>query len=330
MFGEQARESNRFATQVGADDGVGRRAMIAFAEDQVQGPLNYGEPKREVGRVGDIKEHPRFRQHLLRAAQTLLDRGGTADERAGNLTSPKAADELQYEHYLRRRRKPRMAARKHHAKLIVFDADRIEDIRDRVGQGPFGLQQSSQIRRKRQGGAFAPQHVDGAIPRGLHQPGRRVFRDAAELPNLQRATEGILDDVFCQRKIMNAECPREGGDHASRLSAKEMVAQLHSYMSICMTGRTSTEPSTSRIGQPPASFAACARSAATTTENPPTRSFASANGPSVTVPALPLTTLPSSSSGCPGSLRLPLAVRSFIQASHFCMICCDCSGLGLR
>jgi hypothetical protein len=120
-----------------------------------------------------------------------------------------------------------MAAREHHAKLIVFDADWIEDLLDCIGQGPLGLQQSPEIRRKVQGGTFAPQYVDGAILRGLHEPRGRVFRNSAELPNLQGPAEGVLDDVFCQRKIVKAECPREGGDHASCLSAKEMVAQLH-------------------------------------------------------------------------------------------------------
>src|SRR5580692_2092350 len=218
------RQPDRFATQVRANDGVGRGAVITLTKDKIQGPLNDGKPNREVGRVGDIEEHPRFRKRLLRATQTFLNGGGTADERACNLASAKTPYELQHEHHLRRLRKPRMTAREHHAELVVLDAYRIEDLVDRIGQSPLRLQQSSQVGRKSQGRTFASHQVDGAILRGLHEPRGWVFGNTAELPNLQRSAEGVLDDVFCQREIMQAKCPREGGDHTSRFAAEEMVA----------------------------------------------------------------------------------------------------------
>src|SRR5262249_23601606 len=82
------------------------------------------------------------------------------------------------------------------------------------------------------------------------------------------------------------------GSHAASLS----------YMSSFITGRTSTAPSTSRMGQPFESSTACARSRASINVYPPTTSLASANGPPVTVFLLPLPSLPSRSSGCPRSL----------------------------
>src|SRR5713101_970198 len=55
-------------------------------------------------------------------------------------------------------------------------------------------------------------------------------------------------------------------------------------------------------------------------------SLASANGPSVTVFGLPLTSFPELSSGWPGSLIWPLSVSSFSHPIHFCICCCACSG----
>ena len=132
------REPDRFATQVRANDGAGRRAVITLTKDKIQGPLNDGEPKCEVGRIGDIEEHPRFRKRLLRAVQTFFNCGGTTNERACDFASAKTPNELQHEHHLRRLREPRMTAREHHAELVVFDAYRIEDLVDRIGQSPLG------------------------------------------------------------------------------------------------------------------------------------------------------------------------------------------------
>src|SRR6516162_4139931 len=92
-----------------------------------------------------------------------------------------------------------------------------------------------------------------------------------------------------------------GGDNARRFAPEQMIARLH-HTFIFITGRTSTAPSTSRIGQPLESSTACARSRASMSVYPPTMSFVSGNGPSVTVFCLPFTSLPVRSSGCPWSL----------------------------
>ena len=51
------------------------------------------------------------------------------------------------------------------------------------------------------------------------------------------------------------------GDHAPRFAPKQMIVGLY-HMFIFMTGRTSTAPSTSKIGQPLESSTACSRSRA--------------------------------------------------------------------
>src|SRR6516164_3605438 len=73
---------------------------------------------------------------------------------------------------------------------------------------------------------------------------------------------------------------------------------------ICITGRTSTEPPMSRIGQPDAICAARCRSGASMMENPPRTSLDSTYGPSVTVLLLGPTTLPEDrSKGWPRSFN---------------------------
>jgi hypothetical protein len=60
---------------------------------------------------------------------------------------------------------------------------------------------------------------------------------------------------------VNAEDAGQGGDHAARFVLEEMFTELH-YMLNLMTGRTSTLPSTTKMGQPFESSAASLRSLA--------------------------------------------------------------------
>ena len=73
---------------------------------------------------------------------------------------------------------------------------------------------------------------------------------------------GLLHYVFCQAEIVNSEDAGQRGDHPPRFVPEEMFTEFH-YMFSFMTGRTSTWPSNSRIGQPLESSAASSRSLAT-------------------------------------------------------------------
>src|SRR5262249_39460176 len=118
--------------------------------------------------------------------------------------------------------------------------------------------------------ALVAEYVNRPVFCGGHQPGGRIVRQAPQLPDLERPAEGVLHDVLRQRQVMNAEHASEGGDHPSRLAPEKMVhghrarsvapARIHRY--IFMTGRISTKPPRSRIGQPLESSAASARSRA--------------------------------------------------------------------
>ena len=120
--------------------------------------------------------------------------------------------------------------------LIAFDA---EELLDRRGKRPLAFEQPPEFGRKGARRALAAQDVEGAVLRGGHQPRGRILRHAAEFPDLERAAEGVLHDVFCQREVVDSEDARQSGDHAPRFAPEQMIAGLH-HMFIFMTGRTST------------------------------------------------------------------------------------------
>ena len=75
---------------------------------------------------------------------------------------------------------------------------------------------------------------------------------------LQTAVAGLAGDsstktrlahVFRQCEVMDSKDARQRGDHAPRVAPKQMIAGIYHMFSF-MTGRTSTAPSTSKIGQP--------------------------------------------------------------------------------
>src|ERR1700756_1559738 len=142
-----------------------------------------------------------------------------------------------------------MTTGKHHAKLIVFDRVCSKEILDDGRDGPFAREQPSQLGRERAHGALAPQDVECAILCRSHEPRGGVLWHTAEFPHLKRTAEGILYDVFCQGEVVHSKDPRQRGDHAPRFAPEEMIGGL-CHMFIFMTGRTSTAPSTSKIGQP--------------------------------------------------------------------------------
>src|SRR5574337_484594 len=123
------------------------------------------------------------------------------------------------------------------------------------------MEQPPQFWRERACGAFAPQDVERSVFCGGHEPRGGVLRQSAEFPHLKRTTEGVLHDIFRQCEVVDSEDARQRGDHAPRFAPEEMIAGLH-YIFIFITGRTSTAPSDSKIGQPFESSTACSRSRA--------------------------------------------------------------------
>ena len=188
-----------------------------------------------------------------------------ADERGGDFGYAEAAQNVEHQRDLRLFGETGMAAGKHHAQLIVLDGLRREDFLDRRRERPFAFKQAAEFGREGARGALAAEDVERAVFRRGHEPRRGVLGHASEFPDLERAAEGVLHDVFCQREVMDSEDARKRGDHAPRFAPKEMVAGFH-HMFICKTGRTSTAPSNSKIGQPLESSTAWSRSRASIME----------------------------------------------------------------
>ena len=168
---------------------------------------------------------------------------------------------MQHQRHPRILTQPRMAAGEHHAQLIVLDRVRLEDLVDGRHQRPLALDHPRQLRRIGPRGPLPPQNVDRAMLRRCHQPRRRVRRHAAELPHLDRAAEGVLDHVFCQREVVHPEESRQCDHHPPRLVPEQLRIELRTfatfallvrlhYMFICRIGRTSTAPLARKIGQP--------------------------------------------------------------------------------
>src|SRR5437899_261116 len=265
--------------------------MVAFVEEQVERAVDRRKPRGEVGGVRDLEQTLGTRECLLRAREAFLDRRARADEGAGNLVHAEAAQDVEHQRDLRRLREPRVAAGEHHAQLIVLDGVCPKQLLDGGRQLLVGLEQPAQLRRERACRALAPQYVDGAMLRGGHEPCGRIVRHPAKRPHLQRAAEGVLRHVFCQREVLDTEDARQRGDDPPRLSPEQMLVQLH-HMPVFRTGRTSTTPPPSKMGQPIESSTASARSFASIRVYPPTMPLASAYAPSGMALLLPLTSLP--------------------------------------
>ena len=49
-------------------------------------------------------------------------------------------------------------------------------------------------------------------------------------PDLERAAERVLHDVFGEGEVVDPENPAQGRDHAPRFAAEEMLADVHQIM----------------------------------------------------------------------------------------------------
>ena len=197
---------------------------------------------------------------LLRNAEPLAPLTGAVRERKVRIIRKILEDDRQ----IRSLTEPWMAAREHHAKLLVTDRVDVERFVHRRCERPFGVEQPSHFWRERERGPLTSKHVERAILGGRHQPGGRVVRHAAHPPDLERPDERVLHDVLGQRQVVHTEDSRERGDHPSRLTSEQMVVELTQGFvvqrhAIAATGRISTEPSPASIGQPLANSTASSK-----------------------------------------------------------------------
>ena len=81
-------------------------------------------------------------------------------------------------------------------------------------QRPLALEEAAELGRVSACGALSPQNIQRAMLRCGHQPCGRVRWHPTELPDLDCAAEGVLDDVFCQREVVDAEETGERNHHS--------------------------------------------------------------------------------------------------------------------
>jgi len=164
---------------------------------------------------------------LFAARDALLDRRASRQKGTGNLLRPEPAQNVEHQRDLHFFLETRIAAREHHAQLFVADDLRGEGFVDDGSERPLALEQSRELGCEMRRGALAANDVEGAILCGGHEPRGWIVRHAAHLPDLERATEGILHHVFGQRQVVHAEDAGERGDHARGFAAEEVLVELH-------------------------------------------------------------------------------------------------------
>jgi hypothetical protein len=82
------------------------------------------------------------------------------------------------------------------------------------------LDDTAQLWLKGASRTLTPQDIDRAVLSSGHEPGGWIFRHPTNLPHFERTAEGVLHDIFCQRKIVRSKDARQRGDHPPRFMAK--------------------------------------------------------------------------------------------------------------
>ena len=171
-----------------------------------------------------------------------------------------------------------MAAREDEPEPVVAD------VAHRLGWLGALVQQRG-LRLTVMAGCLATQSVDSAVASGGGQPPTRVGRYAADRPPLARDGECLLGHVLGDVDV--AEESDQGGDDPTNSSRKmrsrsgaPSAGTVGQASVSSWKGRTSTGPM--QAAQPLAAHSSAAsRSGAWMTQNPPSCSLVSANGPSV-------------------------------------------------
>ena len=87
----------------------------------------------------------------------------------------------------------------------------------------------------------APDPVDRPVPRGRHEPRRRVARHSVARPSLESRRHGVLESVLGKLEI--AEDRHQRGEDAATFLAEDARELVYSAPpDVSITGRTSIEP----------------------------------------------------------------------------------------
>src|SRR5581483_3420881 len=259
---------------------------VARVEDQVDDFQDGGEPLRQqvVGR--DAERDPGVLDLALRADEPLRHRRLRDDERLRDLLrlEPAQRPERQRQPGLDRERG--VAAGEDQAQPLVGDRARLVHLLLRVRLFAVDAFEAAQELRLALEVAVAPDAVDGAVAGHSDQPGSWIRGSPSVWPPLERFSHRVLESVLSKVEVAEdadqdredtpvllAEEPLELRRRADQAGTSEPKGQI---------GRTSTEPYRA-VGTFAAHSHAFSNEGASMRKKPPSCSFVSANGPSVTI-----------------------------------------------
>jgi hypothetical protein len=101
MLQQQRRKPHRLVAQLGANRGLGGRAVVALVEQEIECPIHGRKPRRKVSRRGNVEQALRSSEQSLRSRYPLLDRRMAADEGARDLGHAEPAQDVENERDLR-------------------------------------------------------------------------------------------------------------------------------------------------------------------------------------------------------------------------------------
>src|SRR5688572_4373627 len=238
MLEQEQDEADGLFAELGAHRSLAG-AVVTLVEEQVESALNGEQASLKLVAGAQVEERLAAGERLLSSADALFDRSRGGQEGLRHLPGTKAAQDVQDEDDLSLFREARVATREHHPQLVVADGLGLEQAVEGGTDGPLALEQLADLGGERARGALAAQDVERAILGGGHQPRRGVVGHSAELPDLERAAEGVLHDVLRQREVVHSEHAGERGDHAPRFTPEQVFVERHGHY-IFMIERTST------------------------------------------------------------------------------------------
>src|ERR1700733_14348670 len=170
MIEEYCCQPHRFMTKLDADRRLWGGAVVALVEQQIERTMDSRQAGAKVLGACNLEQSLGSCEHRLGTGDALFDRGVAADKSAGDLVNAEATQNVENQRDLRLLPQPRMAAGKHHSKLVVLDGGRSKQFLDDGNDGPFAFKQARQLGRERTCGTLAAQDIKGAVLGRGHQP----------------------------------------------------------------------------------------------------------------------------------------------------------------
>ena len=228
VFGQQTRQADRLVTDFLANQLFAAGSFVAFVEKQVERLQNAVQPPRQLLPFGYLERNPRLANLLFRPCQPLGHRRLGRQKCPGDFRHTEAAEGIQGERDLRLRWNKRMAAHEHHPQTVVRKF--LVGENRNVGRGALSLHQPDDFTFLVAEDFLAPDHIQRQVAGSPHNPRGRIFRNAVKRPGLQRSGQHFLDHVLGQGEVLDAENPRQGGDHLSRLMPEKMLHHLGHFL----------------------------------------------------------------------------------------------------